>query len=86
MLAVVTGTVLQARARNTNDGKAYVDIYLLQDGERQPVVAYAEAADLPTLPTPGEVVEASVQCFVSKFAGGSLSVKVTAIRSAQYAV
>ena len=84
MIATVVGTVLQARARSTADGKAYVDLYLLQDGERQPVVAYAEAADLPSLPTSGEVVEATVQVFVSKFSGGSLSVKVTALRSPSF--
>lgn len=80
MIAVVSGSVLQARPRVAQDGKQYVDLYLLQEGERQPVVAYAEVADLPLLPVPGDVVEATCQIWASKYAGGALSVKVTAVR------
>lgn len=79
MLATLTGAVIAVLpTRTAKDGKSFADLYILQPGERTPVIAFLDVgpAALPP-PTVGEVITADAQVWVSRFDGGSLAVKLT---------
>lgn len=79
MLARLTGSVIAVLpTRTTKDGKTLADLYLLQPGERAPLMAFVDVSP-GTLPAPtvGEVITCEAQVWVSRFDGGTLAVKVT---------
>lgn len=82
MLAVARFRVLTASVRTAQDGKAWVDVYLLQDGRREPVVAYADPAALNgTLPEAGDLIDAAVLVYARR--GEGISTRIDAFASAQ---
>ena len=79
MIASLTGSVIAVLPpRVTKDGKALSDLFILQPGERAPIMAFLDVSP-GTLPPPsvGEVITMDAQGWVSRFDGGSLAVKVT---------
>lgn len=81
MFATLRATVLTARTRQAQDGKTWADVYLLQEGRREPIVAYADPAELiGGLPTAGESVECEVLAYAAR--SGGLSVRIDACRPA----
>lgn len=79
MLASLVGSVIAVLpTRTAKDGKSFADLYILQPGERTPIMAFLDVGP-GTLPPPsvGEVINMNAQVWVSRFDGGSLAVKVT---------
>ena len=84
MIASLTGSVIAVLPpRVTKDGKALSDLFLLQPGERAPIMAFLDVGPgAAPAPTVGEVITIDAQVWVSRFDGGSLAVKVSAWASA----
>ena len=78
----LTGFVIYTQAKMTKENKSLVDVWIVQEGEQQPVLAFAEASALPLVPTVGELIEADCDVWVSRFNGGTLQTRLNSYRSA----